>query len=258
MEDPADRWYRNNFGREKPSNLDNYEFDIDNSRTATLLYEKSYEYLNELAFPEPHLEIRNIIIHSEKKPRAIELFSIDMDGSQLVKDKIAAMHAQGTKYEWPNAVRLPREKKAYGIEITTEDKEKLQGLILKDAHHAKSSLEIYNRKGLKVGKVNYSLKEIKKIEVQTLEIMEMQPVPEEEESNELDKSFLKSAVPKTEAKGESLLHSCSRFTAEEGRNKLIKEIYLNREREREAEELPRQPSLPVPNQRLHEYAQRQP
>ena len=167
MEDPADKWYRNNFGREKPSNLENYEFDVDNSRTVSLVYERSYEYLNELSFPDPHLELRNIIIHSEKKPRAIELFSIDMDGSQLVKDKIASMQAQGTRYEWSSAVRLPSDKKAYGIEITTEDKEKLQGLILKD-HHAKSSLEIYNKKGLKVGKVNYSLKEIKKIEIQTL------------------------------------------------------------------------------------------
>lgn len=227
MEDPADKWYRNNFGREKPSNLENYEFDIDNSRMVSIVYEKSYEYLNELSFPDPHMEIRNIIIHSDKKPRIIELFSIDMDGSQLIKDKIATLQAQGTKYEWSNAVRLPKEKKAYGIEITTEDKEKLQGLILKDANHTKSSLEIYNRKGFKVGKVNYSLKEIKKIEIQTLEIMEMQPVPEEN-SNELDKSFIKSALPKTEAKLDSLLNSGTHFRAEEGRNKLIKEIYLNR------------------------------
>lgn len=59
--------------------------------------------------------------------------------------------------------------------------------------------------------------------------MEMQPVPEEE-SNELDKSFLKSVVPKTETKLESLLHNDTHSRTDEGKNKLIKEIYLNRER----------------------------
>ena len=50
--------------------------------------------------------------------------------------------------------------------------------------------------------------------------MEMQPVPEEE-SNELDKSFLKSAPPKTETRLDSLLHNDSNYRVDEGRNKLI-------------------------------------
>jgi hypothetical protein len=44
MEDATDRWYRNNFGREKPSDLENC--DIEDSRMAILRYERSFEYLN--------------------------------------------------------------------------------------------------------------------------------------------------------------------------------------------------------------------
>jgi hypothetical protein len=134
----------------------------------SILYEKDYEYLNDIKFTNPHMEIKNIMIHSDKKPKAIELYSIDMDGSQLIKDKIASVqNADGYKYDWANAIRLPKEAKAYGLEIITADKERLQGLILKDSNHNKNSLEIYNRKGVKVGKANYMLKEIKKIEIQT-------------------------------------------------------------------------------------------
>ena len=46
-----------------------------------------------------------------------------MDGSQLYKDKIATMQVgDGYKYEWMSSVRLPKEKKAFGIEIITTDK----------------------------------------------------------------------------------------------------------------------------------------
>lgn len=61
-----------------------------------------------------------------------------------------------------NSVRLPKDKKAYGIEILTADKEKLQGLIIKEGN-TKPTIEIFNRAGKKAGKINYSLKEVKKI-----------------------------------------------------------------------------------------------
>lgn len=99
MEDATDRWYRKNFGIAKPSNLSNIDFDYENSRVVSVFYEKDYEFLNDITFTSPHLELRNMIIQSEKKPKSIEFYSIDMDGSQLFKDKIATMQvADGYKY----------------------------------------------------------------------------------------------------------------------------------------------------------------
>ncbi len=99
MEDATDRWYRKNFGISKPSNLSNIDFDYENSRIVSVLYEKDYEFLNDITFTNPHLQLRNMVIQSEKKPRSIEFYSIDMDGSQLFKDKIATMQVtDGYKY----------------------------------------------------------------------------------------------------------------------------------------------------------------
>jgi hypothetical protein len=55
MEDATDRWYRKNFGISKPSNLSNIDFDYENSRIVSVLYEKDYEFLNDITFTNPHL-----------------------------------------------------------------------------------------------------------------------------------------------------------------------------------------------------------
>ncbi len=52
---------------------------------------------------------------TNKLPQAVELYCIDLDGSQLLKQKVASMEVEGHRYNWPNAVRLPKEKKAYGL-----------------------------------------------------------------------------------------------------------------------------------------------
>jgi hypothetical protein len=120
MEDATDRWYRNNFGREKPSDLEHC--DIEDSQLVNLRYERSFEYLNELSYTAPHMELKNLLLLTDKLPQAVELYCIELDGSQLLKQKVASMEVEGHRYSWPNAVRLPREKKAYGLEVVTADK----------------------------------------------------------------------------------------------------------------------------------------
>jgi hypothetical protein len=43
------------------------------------------------------------------------------------------------------------------MEIVTADKERLQGLIIKDTN-SKHAMDIYNRNGQRVGRANYTLK----------------------------------------------------------------------------------------------------
>lgn len=99
---------------------------------------------------------------TDKLPQAVELYSIDLDGSQLLRHKIASMEVEGHRYNWPNAVRLPKDKKAYGLEVITTDKERLQGIIIKDGN-AKHAVDIYNKSGQRVGRGSYTIKEIHKI-----------------------------------------------------------------------------------------------
>jgi hypothetical protein len=76
-------------------------------------------------------------------------------------------------------------------------------------------LDLYNRTGQRVGRANYTLKEIRKIEIQTMEIMQLDPLPEtqkeaaseKELTNELDKSFLKSTPIRQESLINELMKS---------------------------------------------------
>jgi hypothetical protein len=69
------------------------------------------------------MELKNIIINSDKKPTAIEVYGIEIDKNKLNTYKIANMSShEGFKKEWNNIVRLPKETKAYGIEILTHNK----------------------------------------------------------------------------------------------------------------------------------------
>lgn len=90
------------------------------------------------------------------------------------------MSVEGYRYNWPTSIRLPCEKKAYGLEVITSDKERLQGLIIKDTN-SKQVLEVFNKNGQRVGRANYTLKEIRKIEIQTMEIMQRFPTADEKE-----------------------------------------------------------------------------
>ncbi len=68
------------------------------------------------------MELKNLLLLTDKLPQAVELYCIDLDGSQLLKQKVASMEVEGHRYNWPNAVRLPKDKKAYGLEVITVDK----------------------------------------------------------------------------------------------------------------------------------------
>lgn len=78
---------------------------------------------------------------------------------------------KGYKKEWNRAIRLPKDSKAFGVEMYTHNRQKLQGLILKDGNYNKNCVELYNSQGKKVGNMIYNLKELKKIEIQTLEMV---------------------------------------------------------------------------------------
>jgi hypothetical protein len=56
----------------------------------------------------------------------------------------------------------------------------LQGLIIRDPNYSKNTVELFDRLGKNVGNVTFILKEVKKIEIQTMELMEELPNSGEE------------------------------------------------------------------------------
>jgi len=70
---------------------------------------------------------------------------------------------------------LPKEQTTYGLDVITSDKERLQGLIIRDSNYLKNTMELFDKLGKNVGNVTFNLKEVKKVEIQTMEIMEELP-----------------------------------------------------------------------------------
>ena len=113
---------------------------------------------------KPHMEIKNIVINSHKKPRIIELYCLDFSNGDVNKSRVAKVElAEGYKREWNSTIRLPTDKKAFGLEIITEEKERLQGLIIRDQNSSKNKVEIFNQQGEPVGNAVFAMKLMKKI-----------------------------------------------------------------------------------------------
>lgn len=70
---------------------------------------------------------------------------------------------------------MPKEQTTYGLDVITSDKERLQGLIIRDSNYLKNTMELFDKLGKNVGNVTFNLKEVKKVEIQTMEIMEELP-----------------------------------------------------------------------------------
>lgn len=55
MKDTADKWYKFNFGKQKPYEDNNDIFNNESSRILSVVYEKSFEYLNDITFMDSHI-----------------------------------------------------------------------------------------------------------------------------------------------------------------------------------------------------------
>lgn len=99
------------------------------------------------------------MINSDKQVNRIEIYDIEIDEKKINPIKIVDISINdGYKKEWNRAIRLPNDSKAFGVEIYTAYKQKLQGLIIKDSNYNKNCIELYNSQGKKVGNMTYSLK----------------------------------------------------------------------------------------------------